>query len=540
MSKIAIRLEVAADAALPRSLPQRQVNEKQASREISRAEALPDDTHSPIGQRQMKRMSVETYTPNVVASSAAEGLDEANRLSFFSGNPAVEITRGFLHVYMNDNSQTIEADCSLLCILAIPATLTCRDLLKFIASASPTIDSIRVIRDSTPNQYMALINFKDKTLASSFYSEVNGRSYNSFEDYKCSMALVSHVEAVRTSDGASQSVAGLTELPSCPVCLERLDDSVNTVLTILCNHSFHSSCLEKWSDTTCPVCRYCQSPEPAADNKCFLCDVREDLWICLICGHVGCGRYVEAHAFRHYEATQHAFAMQLGSQRVWNYLGDNYVHRLIQNKSDGKLVEVEGNVGQELADEKIDSLTLEYTHMLTSQLDSQRLYFEEKMARMEKEALDQVTALEDRSRKYKEEMERLECQLHDDGKSKRKLEKRIEQLTTRLSKAEEEVKEEKEMNKCLRDNQQALKEKIERDHFEWEKRHEDEVHELSEQIRDLMFYVETQQKMERVSDEQKQELQDGQIVVESPSEGGTATASTSSGHSKGRKSKKRK
>lgn len=116
----------------------------------------------------------------------------------------------------------------------------------------------------------------------------------------------------------------------------------------------------------------------------------------------------------------------------------------------------------------------------------------------------QVTALEDRSRKYKEEMERLECQLHDDGKSKRKLEKRIEQLTTRLSKAEEEVKEEKEMNKCLRDNQQALKEKIERDHFEWEKRHEDEVHELSEQIRDLMFYVETQQKMERVSDEQKQ------------------------------------
>ena len=107
---------------------------------------------------------------------------------------------------------------------------------------------------------------------------------------------MSHVEAVRSSDGASQPVAGLTELPSCPVCLERLDDSVNTVLTILCNHSFHSSCLEKWSDTTsvpfvinnwmlesrkswlcisCPVCRYCQSPEPAADNKCFQCDVRE-------------------------------------------------------------------------------------------------------------------------------------------------------------------------------------------------------------------------------------------------------------------------
>lgn len=64
------------------------------------------------------------------------------------------------------------------------------------------------------------------------------------------MTFVSHVEAVRSSSGASQPIAGLTELPSCPVCLERLDDSVNTVLTILCNHSFHSSCLEQWSDTT--------------------------------------------------------------------------------------------------------------------------------------------------------------------------------------------------------------------------------------------------------------------------------------------------
>ena len=48
-------------------------------------------------------MYVEQFITDVVASSAAEGLDEANRLSFFSGNPAVEITRGFLHVYMNDN-----------------------------------------------------------------------------------------------------------------------------------------------------------------------------------------------------------------------------------------------------------------------------------------------------------------------------------------------------------------------------------------------------------------------------------------------------
>ena len=47
---------------------------------------------------------------------------------------------------------------------------------------SPTIEGIRVIRDSTPNQYMALVNFKDEMSASSFYTDVNGRPYNSFED----------------------------------------------------------------------------------------------------------------------------------------------------------------------------------------------------------------------------------------------------------------------------------------------------------------------------------------------------------------------
>lgn len=33
-------------------------------------------------------------------------------------------------------------------------------------------------------------------------------------------------------------------------CFTFQDESVEGVLTILCNHSFHGSCLSKWSDTT--------------------------------------------------------------------------------------------------------------------------------------------------------------------------------------------------------------------------------------------------------------------------------------------------
>lgn len=45
---------------------------------------------------------------------------------------------------------------------------------------------------------------------------------------------------------------------------------------------------------------------------------------------------------RHFESTQHTYTMDLKRQHVWDYVGDNYVHRLIQNKSDGKLVELRG------------------------------------------------------------------------------------------------------------------------------------------------------------------------------------------------------
>jgi hypothetical protein len=45
---------------------------------------------------------------------------------------------------------------------------------------------------------------------------------------------------------------------------------------------------------------------------------------------------------RHFELTQHTYTMDLKRQHVWDYVGDNYVHRLIQNKGDGKLVELRG------------------------------------------------------------------------------------------------------------------------------------------------------------------------------------------------------
>lgn len=177
-----------------------------------------------------------------------------------------------------------------------------------------------------------------------------------------------------------------------------MDESVDGILTILCNHAFHANCLIKWGDSTCPVCRCVQTPELAESSVCMECEGTEGLWICLICGHVGCGRYQGGHAATHFRTTNHTYALQLGSNRVWDYAGDNFVHRLLQSKSDGKLVATDYPGGD--GDEKIDGMQLEFTYLLTSQLDAQRKYYEEKMARLE-------SIIDNESRNFKSATEKI-------------------------------------------------------------------------------------------------------------------------------------
>jgi len=54
-------------------------------------------------------------------------------------------------------------------------------------------------------------------------------------------------------------------------------------------------------------------------------------------------RYKEGHTIEHWKDTQHCCSVDLATQRVWDYEGDNYVHRLNQSRADGKSVMVNSN-----------------------------------------------------------------------------------------------------------------------------------------------------------------------------------------------------
>ncbi|CAN0561076.1 unnamed protein product, partial [Ectocarpus sp. 12 AP-2014] len=111
------------------------------------------------------------------------------------------------------------------------------------------------------------------------------------------------------------------------------------VLTTVCNHSFHVECLMKWQDSPCPVCRFHHNNASEA-STCQECQATDNLWVCLICGSVLCGSRHEDHIRGHYNSTLHAYAIEIETQQVWDFAGDGFVHRLIHNKADGKLVEI--------------------------------------------------------------------------------------------------------------------------------------------------------------------------------------------------------
>lgn len=104
---------------------------------------------------------------------------------------------------------------------------------------------------------------------------------------------------------------------------------------------------------------------------------------------MGCGRYDKAHARKHFESTKHAYALDPESQRVWDYAGDGYVHRLIQNLVDGKLVElpdvnqqsetrVDGE-SESINKSQLEDVMCHYEQELMRHLETQRRYFEEEL-----------------------------------------------------------------------------------------------------------------------------------------------------------------
>ncbi|KNE59465.1 hypothetical protein AMAG_03743 [Allomyces macrogynus ATCC 38327] len=682
-----------------------------------------------------------------------------------------QIACGILHLYRESPppspsssrpAHTVihTASTNLLCILAVPMYMTPADFLTWLGPIHAVhISHLRMIRDHLPHRYMVLARFRDAAGARACFTERNGRAFHAFEPQLCSIVKVTAVEfaataappvafphdvlllgpaaaaatttnhdagttatmGVGTAQTATGAVVDLHELPSCPVCLERMDAATTGILTILCQHTFHCGCLRRWEGASCPVCRYMQpsaavqlrassrspplpmaavSPSPgpairpppplqgernagpvpvaqrpdtvppraraaadsgvseqgkgkevarsapaptvpgesrllrnldecaledleqelaqlqlelagenagywdenadlvsaadvdvpptppsasrstrdeqwhegsadhdhdndeqpsgngtnhadgdddafsdvsatdndqpahsvpAADDQlaapaaaCRQCGSQDHLWACLICGHIGCGRYAGGHARQHYARTAHLYAIDLATQRVWDYVRDTYVHRLIQNTADGKLVEVApppppalaalaaassaaaSSAGAAsssavmpppgyvlLSEADIHRINKEYTWLLQSQLDAQRQVLAVRAARLAtcaQRLQDRATAARHVAGRMRKAMDRIQRDLDD----------------------------ERALSSALQNTAQELRGDVQA--------RDAKVADLEEQIRDLTFFIECREKIEKASVETQEELAGGQLVVqEAPAASGSSS-----------------
>lgn len=66
-------------------------------------------------------------------------------------------------------------------------------------------------------------------------------------------------------------------------------------------------------------------PSYSGELHCHECMVTETLWVCLTCGVLGCGRYTNKCADKHFRETNHPYSLEIVTQRVWGYEANKFV-----------------------------------------------------------------------------------------------------------------------------------------------------------------------------------------------------------------------
>lgn len=406
--------------------------------------------------------------------------------------------------------------CSVHHVVALKGVAGVSLMSPFFAPSSPQIlpssSNLTIIEESS----LAKID-GDSFAASPLHRTV---SKNATEDYNCAVCL--EQMEIDSRDSSTADVHDATRV---------------SILTTVCNHSFHMDCLLQWQDSPCPVCRYDHSGLNEALSQCHVCGTTEHNYVCLICGVVSCGDggdpsshtaattrpsasltecrsddtlettgsqhhhtriMMSSHARTHYDKTLHAYALNTETQHVWDFAGQGYVHRLLQNKEDGKLVEVsdpnnttsqerslspgltEAQEG-EVVHRKLEGFASQYYTLLKSQLEQQRIHYEGRLEEIRREysdtrcvsAADLLTALK---------------------QERHQLSQRLLSVQTKCRKVQGDVGFTKSLNESLEANREPLRRQVEdvqRDRMDARKVFEERVSPLQESVTRLMLRLES-------------------------------------------------
>jgi BRCA1-associated protein len=117
----------------------------------------------------------------------------------------------------------------------------------------------------------------------------------------------------------------------------------------------------------------------------------------------------------------------------------------------------------------------------------------------------------------------------------------LSKLTTRVNKLQADLEEEKELNKCLASNQEVYQAKLttlEENVKKLNKEKDAEMDDLKQQLRDVMFYLDAQNKFTESKEVSKEELQSSQMIIQQDQ--AAAASGTQSASAKAAANRRRK
>mmetsp|Transcript_30065 Transcript_30065/g.38808 ORF Transcript_30065/g.38808 Transcript_30065/m.38808 type:complete len:546 (+) Transcript_30065:69-1706(+) len=457
---------------------------------------------------------------------------------------------------------------STICIIAIPHQTPFEELLDICGDPwSMVRRAIQIIDPQSPNIYTAVLDCLNEEAAETMFLLTNGRQmqfYDSSEVFVGLKAIYldewseSNPDSEDTSQqshptaetgviegkahdlgdiyksGSSKKKEGAAhpgvELPTCPICLDRMDAQAIGVgaPAVASMVSRDGETLQAWPGNNCQACQITLS-KPSQELHCQQCGKESDLWVCLICGNLGCARYSGEHAKSHFSATNHSYSLDLTTQRIWDYIGDRFVHRICQTEDGRTMVEfdpfnaepwssledftIDGKMPKGLNDDqtrgvKLSIMTREYNILLQSELEEQRRYYEDLLAQAISETEELKYGPEILNAEDRIEANRLKSEISN-------LHANHNQLLKDLRTIHETNRDYRKRNQGLLIQQKSYKEQVQQFQSktqELQKSTEFRQTELEQQVQDLKFYLKTQLSVR--TSPQRQELQDGIVLMQ--------------------------
>jgi len=258
---------------------------------------------------------------------------------------------------------------------------------------------------------------------------------------------------------------------------------------------------------------------------CFKCGMKETLWICLTCGTVGCGRYSQAHAERHFHNSFHPYSLELATQRIWDYATSSFVQRKdllncpLMQQLLGEINRAAYHGAAVMNDEccgmahlkggspkKATMIGEEYEVLIQSALEDQAQHFEGKLSHLRAELTAQSVDEGKMTKNEIEEVEKLQQEIFH-------LRGQVDHVGKDLLKVQaEEAGHRAKSNLLLREQSIAnnLFEKLKEELTRERKLGKLQVEDLEQQISDLNANLQMRQQISN-----DEELSEAQIVIAS-------------------------